>query len=218
MLQEFLNAQLLPITDEVYFGKLQKVSEALAKSLQKNKSKVLTYTLTALDPDVSVDDPNISEVKELITKNWNTFATNSNDTPVTFIRALMLEALKNVSNETTNACIIWLASRNIIKYFNLTGKEKDLILRFLMSLGNEVEKKAVESWALPSEAKLHKLSVEIKELTGVTIDKAILQTKMEEASGPTNAAGVPNTSPNPHWSNSAPHWSYQFAPRAAQGK
>lgn len=89
MLQEFLNAQLLPITDEVYFGKLQKVSEALAKSLQKNKSKVLTYTLTALDPDVSVDDPNISEVKELITKNWNTFATNSNDTPVTFIRALM---------------------------------------------------------------------------------------------------------------------------------
>src|SRR5436190_3933624 len=218
MLQEFLNANLLPVTDEGYFEKLKKSSEEIAKKLNKNKSKILSYTLVALDPEIPPDNPNVIEVKDLITKNWSTFSTNSKDTPVTFIRAVILEALENVSRETGIACLIWLTGRNIQKHFKLIGKEKELITNFLLSLGGEIENKAAESWSLPSESKLQKLNIEIKELVSINIDVETLQKKMEDASGPSNAAGVANyESPNPHWSNSASHWSFQFAPRAAQG-
>lgn len=216
MLQEFLNAQLLPIDNEQYFGKLQKVADTLAKTLQKNKAKVLTYTLTALDPEVSVDNPDIAEVRDLVTKNWNTFATSSKDSPTTFIRAIMLEALKSASSETSSACLIWLASRNIYKHFKLVGKEEEIILNFIIHLGQTEENMATEKWSLPSESKLQMLSVEIKELTSVTIDKATLQKMLVWASGPQDEQGtVPFKDPNPHWSNSAPAWSYSFAPKAA---
>ncbi len=218
MLQEFLDANLLPITDEGYFEKIKKTADEVAKKLTKSKAKVLSYTLTALDPDVPADNPDVIEVKELITKNWSTFSTNSKDTPVTFIRAVMLEALEIVSKETNFACLIWLTGRNIQSQFRIIGKEKELTSIFLMSLGKEMEKKATESWSLPSDAKLQKLSLEIKELTGIAIDKATLQKKLEDASGPHNQAGTANYGdPNQYWTNSAQNWSYQFAPRAAQG-
>ena len=218
MLQEFLNAQLLPIKDEGYFGKLQKVADTLGKSLQKSKAKVLTYTLTALDPDVSVENPDIVEVKELITKTWNTFATNSNDTPVTFIRAIMLEALKSASTETSSACLIWLASRNLYKNYNLIGKEEEIISNFILPLGQRIENQATENWSLPSEVNLQKLSVEIKALTTVTIDKATLQNLLVWASGPHDSENkIPFKDPNPHWPNEGPDWSYAFPPKAARG-
>ncbi len=216
MLQEFLDANLLAITNDEYFNKLKKVADALAKTLQKNKAKILTYTLTALDPEVSVDNPDIIEVKELVSKNWNTFLTNSKDSPVTFIRAIMLEALKSTSSETSSACLIWLASRNIYKHFKLTGKEEALISNFILSLGQTLENSAIENWELPAETKLQKLSIEIKEITTVTIDKTNLQKFLAWASGPTDEQGnITFQEPNPQWPNSGSAWSHSFVPKAA---
>jgi len=216
MLQEFLDANLLAITDEGYFEKIKKTADELAKKLNKSKARVLNYTLSALDPDIPADNPDIIEVKDLITKNWSTFLTNSKDTPVTFIRAVMLEALQAVSNEISNACLIWLTGRNIQQQFKLIGKEKELVQNFLLSLGRRVENAATESWTLPSETKLQQLSVEIKEVTNIILDKVTLQKLFVCASGPhDNASQVPYENPNPHWPNSGPSWSYEFPSRAA---
>lgn len=216
MLQEFLNANLLPITDEGYFAKIKKTANELAKKLTKNKEKVLSYTLIALDPDVPANNPSVLEVKEMITKNWSTFSTNSKDTPVTFIRAVILEALQLVSNDINFACLIWLTGRNIQEQFKLTGKEKDLVIDFMLSLGKQVNNEAIESWSLPSESKLQKLSIEIKEFTGATIDKPTLQKLFIWATGPNGQQEeVPFKEPNPHWPNSGSEWSHAFAPKAA---
>jgi GTPase-associated system helical domain len=215
MLQQFLDTNLLPITDEGYFEKLKKTADEIEKKLTKNNAKVLSYVLTALDPDVPADNPNIVEVKDLITKNWNTFSTNSKDTPVTFIRAVMLHALQSVSRDTSVACLIWLTGRNIQQQFKLIGKEKELILDFLMALGQKVENIAIESWSLPSDTKLQKLSIEIKEFTGATVDKTTLQKLFAWASGPNDEQGATLKDPNPYWPNSAQNWAYQFAPKAA---
>lgn len=216
MLQEFLDANLLPITDEAYFEKIKKTADEIAKKLSKNKEKVLRYTLTAMDPDIPANNPDVIEVKEIITKNWKTFSTNSKDTPITFIRAVMLEALQTVSNDTSFASLIWLTGRNIQPHFKLIGKEKELISNFLLSLGSEMEKKATESWPLPSGAKLQELSIEIEEFTGAIIDKVTLQELFIWASGPTDEQGKsPVKDPNPHWTNVAPNWSHAFAPKAA---
>jgi hypothetical protein len=213
MLQEFLDANLLPITDEGYFEKLKKSADEVVKKLTKSKPKVLSYTLTALDPDIPADNPNVIEVKEIITKNWSTFTTNSKDTPVTFIRAVMLEALQAVSNETSYACLIWLTGRNIQQHFKLIGKEKDLIAEFLLSLGRQVENKAIESWSLPSEARIQKLTLDIKEITGATIDENKLLQHLKAASGHSGHDG----GENPHHSQQWNLWPTFFSERTAQG-
>jgi hypothetical protein len=205
MLQEFLDANLLPITDEGYFEKIKKTADELSKKLIKNKAKVLSYTLTALDP----------EVKDLITKNWSTFSTNSKDTPVTFIRAVMLEALHAVSNEPSSACLIWLTGRNIQQQFKLIGKEKELVTNFLLSLGNTVENTAIESWSLPSETKLQKLSVEIKEIVGGILDKAEVDAHLKAAA---IHSGWGEGGENPHTpAQNNVNWPKFFAERASQG-
>jgi hypothetical protein len=216
MLQEFLNANLIPITDENHFGKLKKTADEIVKKLIKSKPKIQSYTLTALDPDVSPDNPDIIEVKEIVTKNWSTFTTNSKDTAVTVIRAVMFEALQTLAKEINLACLIWLSGRNVVKHFNLIGKEKEIVTNFLLSLGKEVEDVAVENWILPPNSKFQQLSLDIKEITGALVDKATLQKLFAWASGPNDDQNVvPFKEPNSVWPNSGYSWSYQFAPKAA---
>lgn len=215
MLQEFLDANLLPITDEGYFDKIKKTADELAKKLAKNKAKILSYTLISLDPEVPADNPNVIEVKDLIIKNWSTFTTNSKDSPITFIRAVMLEALQAVSNETSNASLIWLTGRNIQQQFKLIGKEKELITNFLLSLGKTVENTAIESWSLPSEAKLQKLSVEIREIVGGILDKAEVDVHLKAAA---IHSGWGEGGENPHTpAQNNLNWPKFFAERASQG-
>lgn len=217
MIQDYLNANLLSITDDGDFKKLKKSSDEIAKKLLKNKAKIISYTLAAIDPDISADNIDILEVKDNIIKNWSTFTANTKDTPFTFIRAVMLEALDNVSDDINIAVLIWFATRNIIKYYKLTGEEKRIIFEFLTKHGDRIDKEANNSWALYS-GNLSKTNIELKEVSKYLINDDTLQKYLEDASGPSNEQGLTNfASPNPHWPNAAQNWSYQFAPRAAKG-
>lgn len=215
MLQEFLDANLLPITDEGYFEKIKKTADELVKKLIKNKANILRYTLTALDPDIPADNPDVIEVKELITKNWSTFSTNSKDTPITFIRAVMLEALQAVSNEINVACLIWLTGRNIQQHFKLIGKEKDLLQNFLLHLGKTVENTAIDRWSLPSEAKLQKFSIEIKEFNGAVLDKAEIEVLLKAAAINSNWGEGGENPYTPAQNNI--NWPRFFAEKVSQG-
>ncbi len=216
MLQKFLDLNFIKIKEDANLAKLKKASGELVRKLSKKKAKVIAYTLIALDPEVRANNSDLNEVKKIIIKNWKTFSSNRGDTPVTFIRAVILEALETISKETRFASLIWLAGRNVIKHYKL-GREDILLTKFLLDLGNKIEKEAVESWSLHSESKLEKLSLDIKELAGATIHKATLQKYLGNASGPQNQDGQPySESHNPHWST-AQQWAWEFAPIAAQG-
>lgn len=218
MLQSYLNANLLNITSDEDSKKLKKSATEIAKKLAKNKSKIVSYILAAIDPDVSVNNPDIIEVKEVIIKNWSTFAANAKDTPLTYIRAVMLEALSGISDDLNHSLLIWFASRNIVQYHKLIGKEKEIILEFISKLGNDINQKANREWVLSGSDSLSKISFELKEISAYGINKETLQKYLEDASGPTNSEGVANfDSPNPYWSNQQQHWSHQFAPRASKG-
>ncbi len=217
MLQKFLNLNFIRNIEDETLSKLKKSSGALVKKFSKKKAKIISYTLIALDPEVKANSPDLNEAKNIIIKNWKTFLANNNDTAITIIRAVILEALEIISKETHFACMIWLTSRNIIKHYNL-GRERELLNNFLLDLGNKIEKGAIESWSLISEANLEKASVKINEPTGIVVDQATLQKYLEDASGPTNKAGQTNyENPNPIWTNSGQTWSHEFAPRAAKG-
>lgn len=217
MLQQFLNNSFILISEDENLTKLKKACDEVVKKISKDRAKIVAFTMAGIDPEIPPTNGAILEVQEIVVKHWNTFVSNTKDSPITVIRALILEALETIAKDQNNACLIWNTSRNVIKYYNL-GREKDLIVEFLTKLGNEIETSASNSWALPSEANLEKLKVELEEIAGVKIDTATLQKKLEDASGPHNASGTPNyEGPNPHWPNAAQNWSYQFAPRAAKG-
>ncbi|MDO3425524.1 GTPase-associated system all-helical protein GASH [Chryseobacterium sp. APV1] len=218
MIQNYLSANLLSVTDDGDFKKLKKSADEIAKKLAKNKTKIVSYTLSAIDPDISVENPDIVEVKEAIIKNWSTFTNNAKDTPLTYIRAVIFEVLSNLSEDINHAMLIWFASRNIVQYHKLIDKEKEIIFEFLSKLGNDINQKANKEWTLSNESNTNKISIELKEVTNYLINNDTLKKYLEDASGPTNSVGVANfDSPNPYWSNSSQNWSYQFAPRATKG-
>lgn len=217
MLQSYLNANLLTITSDEDSKKLKKSAVEIAKKLAKSKSKIVSYTLSAIDPDVSAYNSDIVEVKQIIIKNWNTFAFNAKDTPLTYIRAVIFEALSSLCEDVNNSLLVWFSSRNIIKHLKLTGNEKEVVLGFLSKLGNQINRTANTEWALSRNETLSKISFELKEISGYLINKDNLQKYLEDASGPHNSQSVNNGSPNQHWPNVGHQWSYQFAPKAAQG-
>jgi hypothetical protein len=98
ILQEYLNLQFIPLDDDSALDKLKKASAEIAKKLQKDKTKIIPYTLVALDPQVPADDSTLVEVKETVIKQWSVFATKASDCLVTYLRAVILEALQNISD------------------------------------------------------------------------------------------------------------------------
>jgi hypothetical protein len=179
MLQEFLSSNFITLTEDANLIKLKKASDELVKKLQKTKSKVIPYTLVALDPDIPADNQDVAEVSEVITKHWPTFAGNSKDTPLTYIRAVMLQALETISADVNIACLIWLSGRNIVRRYNL-GKQKNLLTTFIESIGNTIEGESAAKWSLPGESKLEKSSLDVKSLSGEAIDKAELDKILKE--------------------------------------
>ncbi len=218
MLQNYLNANLLSLTDDGDFKKLKKSADDIAKKLAKSKAKIVSYTLSAIDPDISIDNADIVEVKDVIIKNWSTFATNAKDTPLTFIRAVMLEALSYISEDVNHSLLIWFASRNIVQYHKLLGKEKEIILEFISKLGNDINQKANKEWELSNNDSLSKISFELKEISKYLLNDDSLIKYLEDAVGPHNQSGSANfDSPNQYWPNNPTNWSYQFPSRAAKG-
>ncbi len=218
MLQNYLNANLLSLTDDGDFKKLKKSADDISKKLTKSKAKIVSYTLSAIDTNISVDNADIVEVKDVIIKNWSTFATNAKDTPLTYIRAVILEALSSISDNLDHSLLIWFVSRNIVQYYKLIGQEKEIILEFLTKLGNDINQKANKEWVLSNNNTLSKIEIELKDITKYLINDDNLKKYLEDASGPSNSDGVANfDSPNSVWPNSAQSWSHQFAPRATKG-
>jgi hypothetical protein len=175
MIQEYLNEQFVQTTEDANFEKLKKTCATLAKNISKNKAKIITYSLIAFDPEVPVDNKEITEVKSLIFENWPTFASNSKDTMLTIIRAVILDALKTVSKETSSASLIWFASRNVISYFKL-GREKEVLTIFLMEIGNRIEVEASEIYNFSPDNE-----IDISKVTSSLISPTELATWIEKS-------------------------------------
>lgn len=165
MIQEYLNNQFIRTTEDENFEKLKKSCGDVLKNISKDKEKILAYSLIAFDPDISPDNNEVTNIKSLIVDNWQTFLPNSKDTVVTIIRAVMLDALKSASKDTSNASLIWLACRNVFKHYKL-GKEKEILTSFLSGLGNKVEDEVSETWSFSPD-----YEIEIPKITAAVIDE-----------------------------------------------
>jgi len=214
MIQQFLTNNLIQISEDGNVDKLQKASTSLEKKLLKSKSKIIAFTLIALDPEIPVSDPNVQEVQQLIIDNWKTFTSNCKDTPLTYIRAVILETLEKLTSDINVANVVFLCSRNIRKHLNLKGKEKEIITQFISDLGNKVELAAAEIWSIQRDSKFQELKIEIAKIPNITIDIATLEKVLMAAIG---HSGYGEGGENPHWTNSPAPWAKFYSQKASTG-
>ena len=218
MLQEFLNHQFINVQDEKDLEKLGKASTDIVRRINKKKEKIISYTLTALDPQVSPDNEDIKIVEKDIIKHWRTFKSNAKNTSLTYVRAVMLEALEKISKDLGKANLIWLASSSAIKYYKL-GREEDLLSNFLLRLGNKIQREAAKNW-IPSSptnnSVTNQFNIELGKLGKGSVNRSALKNGLVWASGPKGENGeVPYESPNDVWSNSGEPWVHQFVSKAS---
>lgn len=185
MLQEFLNTNLISVNEDANFEKLKKASEEIAKRISKSRGKLISFTLAALDPSVSIDNPDVLEVKETIIKHWTTFLSNVKDTPVTYIKAVIFQALQSLSSDINISAVIYLTGVDSIEQFNLS-KQTDLLRIFFETLGNNVEAHAMQYWALPSDVRAERVLLDTTPLTAEAFDKAELDKNLKAIKGSVN--------------------------------
>lgn len=215
MLLQFLNNNFIQVADDQTLTKLKKASDAIQKKLNKNKSLIIDYGLVAIDPDIPADNEIINEVKEIIIKYWNTFSSNAKDTPIVYIRAVILDALEILANDRINALIIWFSLKNLVTKFNLNDKERELISNFLLGIGNKLEEEAIQKWSTPLDVNLSKFAFELKSINTSAIDSEELHKALREAvihSG----WGLDGQNPHmPHQGNV--EWSRFFSQKGSTG-
>ncbi len=225
ILQSFLDNQFIKTDDLECIENLKKASGAVQKILEqkKNKPKIIQYTLVALDPTISDDDPVILEVEQLIIKKWSTFRNSvvkTKDAPIAYIQAVILEALNALSKDEKLAAIIWHAGCNIISHYKLAG-QKEVLTHFLLEIGKKVEEVARNNWGILENAPIDTISPIELTLAKVTQGKV----SEDKLKGHLLAAAVHSAwatqaggGENPHHQSQGNHnWPQFLAERAAKG-
>ena len=220
MLQQFLDAELLGIGDEVEkFGFLEKAVPTIVKSLKENREKLVSFTLVALDADALDTEPAFVEVEAAVKEHWKTLRSKFKEVPRQIFRAVILEALEQLAKEDEVAsAIIWLTGSSFLLYGSIEERALPLCRGLLGQLGDKLEEQAVAVWALETSTKplkLPALNVKLPDAKAVKVNVDEVTKGMAAAVGPQDQHGTPLNSPNPHWPNQFQAWAYQFAPRAA---
>ncbi|MFA0390104.1 GTPase-associated system all-helical protein GASH [Vibrio splendidus] len=218
ILLRFLSAGLIDVGgDDTKLEKLLNTSSDLTALLKKNPSKSSSFALVAFDPKAPENDPVIEEAEKILQKRWTTYVNTFSGTPVTVIRAVILDSLFKAATEDDNLGVAFVsAARNTLPYMEV-GNESEIWVDVITSIENQVNVRAESEWSTPESINVPKLkysaptALEIRSLDS-TIDRDTLKTEIDEACGPTNPEGQA-TGGNTVWPNSHQGWCNQFSPR-----
>ena len=170
ILQKFIDSQLIQLKSDDEFKKLKNAATNLSQNELKKKENVINYTLCAFDPNIAETEVCLIKTKERVIKQSPTVLSQSNDTPRTILRAVILESLyTRALNNIDYARIFWLIGSNIINYYKL-GNEKELLHGLLQEIGEIVEKEAIKKWSLVNSItidEITKFNLSIKSFKGI---------------------------------------------------
>lgn len=222
LLTELLNAGLIENLngDDQRFAKIEQAAKAVAQQFREQPPLLIRAVLAGLDADIAEDDPLIVQAEQALVTEWKAVRSVFPDRPVNMLRAILLEACNQVAEEDNHAAILWLTAADALPLLQL-GKEESVVRKMLEAWALCAEEKALARLALSGndtkQPTIGKTKVpEITKVEPPKVNRAALLQQVERAAGPTNAQNQTIGDPNPHWTNSAPHWSHQFAPRMQQ--
>lgn len=207
-------------SDDIH-TKIKQSAEDIAEHLAKTPTDVIPYTLVALDNNIGENEPVLTAVEKMITgNNWQAVRSQFPEMPISLYRAVILQGLENLmNNEPALALVIWWAGVDVYPHLDIPHKEKTFLSQFFNEVGDNAEAYAAEEWTVSEKEDktlMPKLKVEFKNSES-ELNLSLLTNRLSAASGKNGKNNQTLTNANPYWPNQAQHWSYEFAPRAAQG-
>lgn len=215
ILLQFLEIGVVNVgSDDSKLEKLRDTAKDLATALKKTPAQTVRWTLVAVDPEASAEDPVIADAWGVLKKNWVTVANSFQGVPVAVLRATLLDALvQTASKDETIAVAFANTARNMLPHMPL-GNEAPVWQRAIEQIEDLADARAEAEWMTPELIEVASMhyeapsDIKINQTNFVT-DRETLSSKILGATGP-HGGGL---NPNPHWTNSPQLWSQQFAAR-----
>lgn len=224
VLPRFLQAGLVDVGgDDGKLEKLQQTAADLAAVLRKKPSKAVSFCLVAFDPHVADDDPVVGEVLQALEKRWVTFANVFSGTPLTVVRAMLLEALVESATADERIGVAFVAlARNVLPGIDMAA-DQAIWADVVAEIERHVDLRAEKEWAAPSSITVPALQVEQPvpaslTVTGEPVDRDHLRQLYWQAAGPQaqdRQQAATATSGNPHWPQTNAPWVGEFGRRMA---
>jgi len=213
LLQPLLQAGLLDIGDSD--GRLANIESAivdLEAKLKETPSLLERYVLTALDPEISTEEPAVIDVEAIIAAHWKALRAKFPDRPVQIIRAVIINALYNIGTADVDlARIIYLAASNFYPYTKL-GREKAIIEQLISEFGDLAESDAVKKWSLDETEP--SLKAPTLKIAGLQFGEFVVDDKSLRAKLTTAAKHSPE---GYNQYNYQDEWAAHFAKNAGEG-
>ncbi|WP_401743728.1 GTPase-associated system all-helical protein GASH [Stenotrophomonas geniculata] len=217
ILLNFLEAGVINVgSDDNKLEKLRETAKDLASVLKKAPSQTVRWTLIAVDPEASADDPVVAEAWTALKKNWTTVANTYQSTPVALLRAILLDALvRTASIDDTVAAAFANSARNMLPHMPL-GAEAPVWQAAAEQIEDLVDTRAQAEWMTPEVIQVLPMQYRTPakiEVTGgaYRVNREDLKSDILLASGPHS-----NENQNPYWPHNNPsEWSKEFSQRIA---
>ena len=225
VLLRFLKKGLVDVGgDDHKLEHLRRTAVDLSGILRETPAKATPFALVAFDPDVPATDPTIVQVEDALRNRWETYVNTFSGTPVTVLRAMLLDALVRACGQDDTVAVAFVASaRNVLRFTEAAG-EQEIWTEVLLEIERRVEERAEREWATPASISEPDVrfdsssAVEIRILSS-KVDPTTLRPKFEAAVGPQSQlpnGQQRNTEGNPHWPQNHQPWVYEFGTRTAQ--
>ncbi|RCV89827.1 GTPase-associated system all-helical protein GASH [Billgrantia montanilacus] len=225
MLQDLLNLGLVDIgSDDSRFAKMESASTKLLKQFEESPPLMITATLVSLDENVDEDTPFLELVEGLVIEEWNTLRNTHVNRPRELLRSITISALAAATDKNPErSAIVWnTAASRLIHDQTSLGKAADLLKQCFERVFSTAESEALRRTGMLEVAqplRRRKKSTgstpEAPTLTGSIESNEVLQ-EVARAAGPQFPQGQALNNANPHWSNQAQQWSYEFTPRMTE--
>lgn len=220
ILLRFLSAGLIDVGgDDAKLEKLRETATDLAAKLKKTPTKAIAFSLIAFDPSAPSNEPVIKEAVDALQNRWATYVNTFAGTPVSVIRAILLDALVQAAKEEDRVGVALVTSARNTLPFTKAGNEQAIWVDVVSEIEQRVDARAEAEWATPSSITIPPMTFEELApldiaLTFGTLNKETLSKSIQAAGGPQSVAGATNG--NPHWqANNPAHWTTEFGNRLA---
>ena len=225
VLLRFLGKRLIDVGgDDDKLRHLRETAVDLSAVLRETPAKATPFALVAFDPDVPATDPTIVQVKDALQTRWETYVNTFSGTPVTVLRAILLDALVRACQQDDTVAVAFVASaRNVLPFTDANG-EQEIWTAILLEIERQVEERAEREWATPASISTPEVrfdptsAVEIR-IQSKKTNSSTLKRKFEAAAGPHSLdpnGSQTNTGGNPHWPNNNMNWVREFGTRSAK--
>ncbi|MGJ0639387.1 GTPase-associated system all-helical protein GASH [Xenorhabdus bovienii] len=215
----FLKVGLLDLnSDDTKLAKLQEAAGDLVGILKKAPGKTTPFSLIAFDPQAPVDDPVITEATAVLQKRWPTYINTFAGSPVTVIRAILLEALVQASGDEKVGLAFVSSARNVLPHIEAEN-EQSIWVDIVAAIEKQVDIRAELEWSTPDSINISSMPALTPapiEITAaeVSVDNDLLETELQAAAGPNTLAGATNGNQYNSYNNNT-QWVTDFGTRAA---